>query len=113
VARTAIPITDIAITGTPNVPGTAGDTVNNMEVAPNDGLVWLEVQNVSATTAFKFTLVIPGAVDGIEITDKELEVPKEKTEKFGPLPPEDFNNKGSAIFINPASAELKFSAYRL
>lgn len=111
-ARTAIPITDIEVTGTALPAQTAGDTVNHNSFGPNDGQVWLEVENASTSATEKFTLVIPGTVDGIAIEDKELEVPKEATRIFGPFPPSDFNNEGD-VYVNPASAELKFRAFRL
>lgn len=111
-ARTVIPITDIAVTGTSLPSQTAGDATNHNQFGPNDGQVWLEVENVSTTTTEKFTLVIPGTVDGIAIEDKEFEVPKETTRLFGPFPPADFNNEGD-VYVNPASAELKFRAFRL
>lgn len=111
-ARTNIPITDVEVTGTVPPAQVAGDTVNHNSFGPNDGQVWIEVQNVSTTTTQKFTLVIPGTVDGIAIEDKEFEVPKEATRLFGPFPPEDFNTEGD-VYVNPASAELKFRAYRL
>lgn len=112
-ARTEIPITTILTTGVANAAGTAGDTVNNMQFGPNDGTVWIEVQNPSTTTALKFTLVIPGEISGFPIAPVEVSVAKEKTEKFGPFPVASFDNKGGMVYINPASAELKFSAYRL
>lgn len=110
-ARTEIPVTDIALTGTTPPAQTSGAA--EMEFGPNDGQVFLEVKNASTTTTQKFTLVIPGDVDGLAITDKEFEVAKEATQLFGPFTPADFNNKHSQVFINSASAELKFRAFRV
>lgn len=112
-ARTEIPIAGITIeginqAGNAQVPGAA-----EMQFGPNDGLVFIEVHNASTTTAEKFTLVIPGTVDGIPIADEEITVAKEATELYGPFPTGDFDNKGAEVFINAASAELKFRAFRL
>lgn len=112
-ARTEIPIAGVTINGTNQASNAAVAGAAEMEVGPNDGLVFLEVKNVSTTTTEKFTLVIPGTVDGIAIADEEISVAKEVTEFFGPFPPESFNNKGSNVFINAANTELKFRAFRL
>lgn len=112
-ARTEIPIAGITVAGVSQASNAVVAGAAEMEVGPNDGLVFLEVKNVSTTTTEKFTLVIPGAVDGIVIADEEISVAKEVTELFGPFPPEDFNNKGSMVFINAANTELKFRAFRL
>lgn len=112
-ARTEIPIADITLAGTSQSGNAVVAGAAEMEFGPNDGLVFLEVKNASTTTAEKFTLVIPGAVSGIPIADEEISVAKEAVELFGPFKPEDFNNKGSLVFINAANAELKFRAFRL
>jgi hypothetical protein len=113
VARTEIPIAGITINGISQASNAVVAGVAEMEVGPNDGLVFLEVKNVSTTTTEKFTLVIPGDVDGIAIADEELSVAKETTDLFGPFPTGDFDNKGGMVFINAANAELKFRAFRL
>lgn len=112
-ARTEIPIAGITVNGTNQAGNAVVAGAAEMEFGPNEGLVFLEVKNVSTTTAQKFTLVIPGAVSGIPIADAEISVPKEVTELYGPFKPEDFNNKGSLVFINAANTELKFRAFRL
>lgn len=111
-ARTEIPVADISLSGTDQSANAVVAGAAEMEF-PNEGRVFLEVENASTSTAEKFTLVIPGSVSGIPIADEEISVAKEAVELYGPFEPEDFNNKGSLVFINAANAELKFRAFRL
>jgi hypothetical protein len=111
-ARTEIPVAAVTLNGTNQAGNAVVAGAAEMEFS-NDGHVFLEVKNVSTSTAQKFTLVIPGSVSGIPIADEEISVPKEVTELYGPFPPEDFNNKGSLVFLNTANAELKFRAFQL
>lgn len=117
-ARTLIPVVEVTRPVPPAVPaadvaGAASDVVNGNYV-PNDGMVIVEVANVSVDTARALIVVLPGKVDGAEIVDKTYTIPfggaTAPYRKLGTFPRDVY---GSEVWLNGAHADLKIRAVRV
>lgn len=93
-----------------------GDAANN-HVVTNNGEVILVARNADAGGAHTVTLVTPGTVGGLAITDQAISVPLSSTRFIGPLDPDVYNQPSGAdtgkVYVDVDSSELKLSAYRM
>lgn len=124
-ARTEIRITEITRTRTfRDAAITPGDSANDMYINFNRGYTALDIENTGAGTWVVGADVDDNEVDGIEIPDKEIEIPAGSVCWFGAFPPEFYNQEYGtapyAVLINlrpglgagPAS-ELRFRGFRV
>lgn len=108
-ARTEIPLTEInREPDTPATP-TAGDVTNGNYVV-NDGRVFIEPSNSDAAEQ-TLTVVLPGTVDGQDITDRAYAVPTGGS--LRPIGPFPVSTYGDQLALDPGSALVEVVAYHL
>lgn len=93
-----------------------GDSSNN-HVLTNNGEVFLIARNADASNPHTVTVVTPGTVGGLAITDQAVVVAASSTKLIGPLDPDVYNQPSGAdtgkVYVNVDSSQLKLSAYRM
>ena len=94
----------------------SGDSANN-HVMANNGEVVIVARNADGAAPHTVTLVTPGTVGGLAITDQAVSVPASSTRFIGPLDPDVYDQPSGAdtgkVYVNVDSSQLKLSAYRL
>lgn len=116
--RVDIPITDIAIAGVAPPAVTVSDATNGHELASNDGSVFLEVENVGASSRTVTIVTQAEDVDGLALPDRVLTIPAGESRKIGRIKPSTHNVRSGAdqgkVYIDPeVSTDLEFRAWRL
>lgn len=93
-----------------------GDSANN-HVMANNGEVFLIARNADGAAPHTVTIVTPGTVGGLAITDQAVAVPASSTRLIGPLDPDVYDQPSGAdagkVYVNVDSSQLKLSAYRM
>lgn len=114
-ARVALTVQDLAPTGVFTAEQN-GDSVNNHVVA-NNGEVFLIARNADGSNAHTVTLVTPGTVGGLAVSDQAISVALSSTKLIGPLDPDVYNQQSGAdagkVYVDVDSSQLKLSAYRM
>ena len=115
--RVNIPLTkatsDGVIAAGSGVSETTADATNDMDII-NDGRMVLQARN-STGGAITVTLVIPGTIEGIAITDKTVSVPATSTLIIGPFPTNIYNQsvvgEPSKMYVDVTESTTKFMAW--
>lgn len=87
---------------------TAATSGNNYNI-PNNGRVGLVLECTAGSTA---TVVTPGTVDGLAITDLTLTTTAAKVQIWGTFPPAIYNNSSNNLVVTVA-ANTNLFAFRL
>jgi hypothetical protein len=79
----------------------------------NDGRTLVQVLNVGAEMTV--TIVTPGTVDGLAITDRAVVVPLTTGNKMiGPFPPDIYNQSDGKVHLNwSRSSDVTFAVMRM
>lgn len=108
--RTEMAIRTITRSGIVPTAGAAGDVTNGNVVLNNNGLIWLEIENTSATVASTLTIVTPDTVDGNAIADKVYNLPVSSKLRVGALSPTVY---GTNLELNVGHTTVTVAAYQL
>lgn len=109
-ARTEIPVTVVTAAGIAPPAQVTGDATEKHFLKPAGKAILLEATNTGTSSARIVTIETPGKVDGIDIAELEVSVPKEAV-RLIKIDSAAFRQKEGKVFIDPAHAELKFRAY--
>jgi hypothetical protein len=112
VPRVAIPITAVPITGIAPPAQVTGNPAEDHSIDPGSGPFLLECQNIGTGEAHTVTVRTPGKVDGVDIEEIVCSVPKEAIRWIRLEGRSAFRQEDGNIYVDVASAELKFRAYR-
>lgn len=112
-ARTEIPVTKVTTAGVAPPAQVTGDAAEKHFLQVGDGNVILEATNTGTVSSRTVTVETPVKVDGLEVGEVEVVVPKETVRYIGPFKPGTFKQKDGKVNVDPAHAELKFRAYRV
>lgn len=111
--RVAIPITPVTVAGIAPPVQVAGNPGEDHVIDPGADGVLLEAQNIGSTEGRVVTIRTPRKVDGVDVAEVEITVPKESTRLIRVEAGETFRQEDGKVYIDVASAELKFRAYRV
>ena len=112
-ARTNIPITEVVRAGAEQSAQTNSDMTNGMVFTPNDGTIFLEVENTdSVDHTFDVVASPTYTADGLVVSNLVLTVPAGEVWDFGPFKVATFRqNINGDVYINPSvNTQLKFRA---
>jgi hypothetical protein len=112
-ARTEIPITEVVRAGVEQPTQVSSDMTNGMFFSPNDGTIFLEVENTDSIDHDFDVVASPTyTADGLVVSNLALTVPAGEVWEFGPFKVATFRqNIDGDVFINPdVNTMLKFRA---
>ena len=112
-ARTQIPITEVVRAGVEQPAQVNADMTNGMYFSPNDGTIYLEVENTdSVDHDFEVVASPTYTADGLVVSNLLLTVPAGEVWEFGAFKVATFRqNINGDVFIDPdANTMLKFRA---
>lgn len=113
-ARDALTVTAVALTGTEPPAALAGDQSNGVKITPSgaDDLIWLEVENTGASP-LDVTIQTYASLYGIAVADVVLEVTNGERRLFKLFPMSLFRQADGDIYIEvEADTDLKLWAFR-
>ena len=111
--RTEIPITEVVRSGVEKPATVNSDFTNGMFFAPNDGTIFLEVENTdSIDHDFEVVASPTYTADGLVVSNLLCTVPAGEVWEFGPFKVATFRqNIAGEVWIDPdANTVLKFIA---
>ncbi len=116
-ARTSIPVTEVARDGAAQPSQTTADAANDHSVAGGaDGRTMLEIESTDGSPQTVEVEPNPSfTVDGLTVDNLSIAVPAGDVVVAGPFRTSTFKQDAdNTLFVNPSvSTTLKFRAYRL
>ena len=114
--RIEIPVTQLTRAGVEDDTAVVSDASDGHYFTGNDGEIWLEIENVSATPRTVEILPSPSyTADGLTVNPQEVLVPANTRVKSGPFKVSTFKqNSSNDVYIDvPVDTDLELYAFRL
>jgi len=102
-ARTNIPITEVVRAGVQQVAQTNSDMTNGMVFTPNDGTIFLEIENTDSVSRWVDIVASPTyTADGLVVSNLRHTIPAGEVWDFGPYKVATFRqNINGDVYVNP------------
>lgn len=110
-ARTAVTVTALSRGGTAQPSAQNADNTNGMALQGNNGKIALQLD--ASTGTVNFTIVTPGTVDGLAVSDRAIAVTSGTPKWVGGLPASIYNQSDGSVYINCDSANGRVRALRI